>query len=234
MAFGSQAAIAVSVASSSSITATAPAGTAGSVDVTVTTPAGTSPTSVDDLFAYGAPTIASVAPDAGPLAGGNDVIVSGSGFVPGLTVYFGDVESPSATVLAGGTGFTAVVPAGTAGPVDITVGTPMGTSATSRVDLYFYGAPGVTGITPAAGPVSGGNAITIAGAGFDPGATVSFGGVPATGITVNPAGTSITATAPPGIPGTVDVVRDDPGRSVSDVSRRPLRIRITNGHLGLA
>ena len=202
--FGSQAATAVTVTSSTSITATAPAGTAGSVDVTVTTPAGTSPTSIYDLFAYGAPVIASVAPDAGPLAGGNDVIVAGAGFVPGLTVYFGNVESPSATVLAGGTGFTAVVPAGTAGPVDITVSTPMGTSTTSTADLYFYGAPTVTKISPASGTTTGGTAVTISGTGFAPDATVAFGLQAATSVAVD-SPSSITAIAPAANPGVIDV-----------------------------
>ena len=49
---------------------TSPAATAGSVDITVTSPAGTSAASINDLFAYGAPVVNSIAPDAGVLAGG--------------------------------------------------------------------------------------------------------------------------------------------------------------------
>ena len=52
------------------ITATAPAGT-GTVDVQATTVGGTSATSAADQFAYlGPPSISSVSPAAGPLAGG--------------------------------------------------------------------------------------------------------------------------------------------------------------------
>ena len=51
--FGTTASSGVTVNSATSITATAPAGTAGTVDVTVTTPGGTSATSAADQFTYG-------------------------------------------------------------------------------------------------------------------------------------------------------------------------------------
>ena len=182
-------------ATGTSLQVTSPAGTAGSVDLTVTSPAGTSVASIYDLFAYGAPVVNSIAPDAGVLAGGNDVIVAGNGFVPGVTVYFGDQVSPSATVLAGGTGLYAVAPPGTAGAVDITVSTDQGTSATSLHDAYFYGSPAVTAVSPGTGSSGGGTVVTITGSGFSPDSTVSFGLQPATSGTIN-SSTSITAVAP--------------------------------------
>jgi len=50
--FGNGAATAVTVTSSKSLTAVAPAGTVGTVDITVTTPAGTSPATAADRFTY--------------------------------------------------------------------------------------------------------------------------------------------------------------------------------------
>ena len=50
--FGSKAATSFTVNSSASITAVAPAGTAGTVDVRVTSPAGTSPNTSADHFTY--------------------------------------------------------------------------------------------------------------------------------------------------------------------------------------
>lgn len=50
--FGAVAATSVTVTSSKSLTAVAPAGTVGTVDITVTTPAGTSPPSAADRFTY--------------------------------------------------------------------------------------------------------------------------------------------------------------------------------------
>ncbi|MFZ0250357.1 MAG: IPT/TIG domain-containing protein [Acidimicrobiales bacterium] len=196
VSFGSVPGTEVSVNSTgTSLQVTSPAGEAGSVDITVTSPAGTSVASINDLFAYGAPVVNSIAPDAGALAGGGDVIVAGNGFVPGVTVYFGDQVSSSVTVLSGGTGLYAVAPAGTAGAVDITVSSDQGTSATSLHDAYFYGSPVVTSVSPGTGSSGGGTTVTITGSGFSPDSTVSFGLQPATSGIVN-SSTSITAVAP--------------------------------------
>src|SRR5207245_1731000 len=62
----------------------------------------------------------------------------------------------------------------------------------------------VTSIVPTSGPTGGGTSVTITGTNFLTGATVSFGGTAATGVTVNSA-TSITATSTAHGAGTVDV-----------------------------
>jgi hypothetical protein len=65
----------------------------------------------------------------------------------------------------------------------------------------------VSDVSPDTGPTSGATAVTITGSGFAPGNTVDFGGVPATGVSVNGPGTSITASSPAsGTAGTVDVI----------------------------
>jgi hypothetical protein len=206
VSFGSTPAARATVNSSgTSLEVAAPAaGTAGSVDITVKTAAGTSAVSTADLFAYGTPVVTGDIPGVGPLPGGNDVIVVGKGFVPGLTVYFGGQASPSATVQPHGTSLHAVAPPGTAGPVDITVKTPLGTSAADPDDSYFYGAPEVTGVTPATGSAAGGTAVTITGMGFSLGSKVSFGIPLATSVTVN-SSTSITAITPAANPGVIPV-----------------------------
>ena len=66
-------------------------------------------------------------------------------------------------------------------------------------------APTVTAITQASGPMAGGTGVTITGTNFRAGATVSIGGVPATGVTVVSA-TSITATTPAHVCGNANVV----------------------------
>ena len=70
-------------------------------------------------------------------------------------------------------------------------------------------APTVAGVTPAVGPMAGGTAVTITGTGFDGGATVTIGGVAATGVTVVNA-TSITATTGAHAAGAVDVAVTNP------------------------
>ncbi|MEI9983867.1 MAG: putative Ig domain-containing protein [Aliidongia sp.] len=59
--FGTQAAASVTVNNETSITAIAPAGSAGTVDITVTTAAGTSLTSTADQYTYAAPPVAGTA-----------------------------------------------------------------------------------------------------------------------------------------------------------------------------
>ena len=68
--------------------------------------------------------------------------------------------------------------------------------------------PGVTGLsTPsgnAGGSDAGGSTVSLTGSGFSGATAVDFGSTPATSFTVN-SNTSITAVAPPGTDGTVDV-----------------------------
>jgi plastocyanin len=66
-------------------------------------------------------------------------------------------------------------------------------------------APSISTISPVSGSTAGGTAVTINGSGFGSNATVTFGGVAATNVTVNTS-TSITATAPAHAAGKVDVV----------------------------
>ncbi len=174
-------------------------GVPSSVDVTVTGSGGTSATSSADLYTYSstpppAPTVNAVSPAAGPTTGGTVVTVTGTNFTVGSTVAFGGLAGTGVTVNSG-TSLTATAPAGS-GTVDVTVTGPGGTSATSTADQFTYvGPPTVSAISPSSGPAAGGTVVTVTGTNFASGATVAFGGVAATGVTVASA-TSLTATAP--------------------------------------
>jgi len=74
---------------------------------------------------------------------------------------------------------------------------------------YLAPAPTVTSVMPASGSPSGGTPITIAGANFAAGASVSVGGAPATAITVVDS-TTITATTPAHAIGAVNIVVTNP------------------------
>jgi hypothetical protein len=113
---------------------------------------------------FPAPTLTSVAPTSGPVAGGTAVTLTGTGFVNGATVLFGAVASPAVTVNSA-TSITAVTPAQAAGTVSVTVTNPDTQSAILNA-AYTYVAPPVTGfytVTPcrivdtrgAAGPTGG-------------------------------------------------------------------------------
>lgn len=70
-------------------------------------------------------------------------------------------------------------------------------------------APSVTSITPNTGSTAGGEAVSIGGTDFVTGATVTIGGVAATGVTfVN--STQIDAVTPAGVAGAADVVVTNP------------------------
>ena len=75
-------------------------------------------------------------------------------------------------------------------------------------------APTVTLVNPSSGPTGGGTPVTVTGTGFEAGATVTFGGVAATNVSVT-GPTSLTATTPAvASPGVVNVtVRNTGGLS---------------------
>ena len=117
--FGSTAATNVVVVSSTSITATTPAGTAGAVTVTVTVSGQSG--SLASAFTYVAPpTVTSVSPNNGPAAGGTGVTITGTNFALGATVTFGPAAATNVVVVSG-TSITATTPAGSAGAVSVTV-----------------------------------------------------------------------------------------------------------------
>ncbi|MES2835159.1 MAG: IPT/TIG domain-containing protein [Pseudomonadota bacterium] len=202
--FGATPATTYTVVGNTQITATAPAGSAGTVDVRVTTTGGTSATSAADQYTYvPAPTVTSVSPTVGPTGGGTTVTITGANLLNATAVTFGATPATGFTV-NGATSITATAPAGT-GTVDVRITTVGGTSATNAGDQFTYvAAPTVTSISPTAGPVGGGTAVTLTGTNFTGVTAVTFGATPATGFTFN-SPTSITATAPAGSAGTVDV-----------------------------
>jgi len=195
------------VNSSTRITAVAPPGTLGTtVDVRVITHAGTSATSAASKYTYGIPTVTELEPPAGPVVGGNSVVITGTNFIGVTLVKFGtknalEFEVDSATQI------TAVAPAGAAGTtVDVRVTTPGGTSAiTALASKYSYGRPTITEVDPSSGPSTGGNEVVITGTGFTGVTAVKFGTMAAEAFEVD-SPTQITAAAPAGVAGsTVDV-----------------------------
>ena len=165
------------------------------------------------------PFISGLGPSSGPIAGGQIVEIQGARFIIGQTVRFG---GQTVVPLAGGTGsmirvIAPIAPMGAAGTVDVQV---WHGEASSNVARYTYLAaqstPVITSVTPATGPVTGGQSVTIQGTGFDA-ASVRFGAA-AAAITQSST-TAITVATPPTIvAGAVPVVvtNTDGGLAVSD------------------
>jgi hypothetical protein len=84
-----------------------------------------------------APTLDSISPTGGSIAGGTEVTLTGTGFVNGATVLFGATGATSVTFNSS-TSLTAFTPPQGAGTVSVTVTNPDAQSATlSSAFLYF-------------------------------------------------------------------------------------------------
>ena len=193
----------VKVVSSTRITAVTPAGELGPAVVGVRNP-GLPAAFLADAFTFvEAPTITGLTPGVGSDAGGTEVTIAGTGFLPGAKVTFGGAAAKKVKVKSSTT-ITVVTPKGKVGPVAITVKNAGQPIATLKKGFEYFAAPTITGVSPAEGPEAGRTTVTIRGTGFAAGAKVTFGGVAATGVKVNSA-TSITAVTPKGKVGPVAV-----------------------------
>ncbi|HEY6888529.1 MAG TPA: IPT/TIG domain-containing protein, partial [Solirubrobacter sp.] len=192
----------------------------GAVDVAVTNAAGQA--TLAGAYTYLAPppvtpppVLSAVSPAQGPVTGGTSVTLTGSAF-DRPTVTFGGVLA--SVLSSSATSITAVAPPSPAGPVAVTVTNFDGQSSTQAAAFTFTAAPPVvTGLSPSTGTAGAATPLTITGTGFVAGATVAFGGTPATGVIVQSA-TSITATSPALPAGTVNVAVTNPDAQVSAAS----------------
>lgn len=206
--FGTKSATSVTNVSPTQVTAVSPSGN-GTVGVTVTTPGGTSnPVS---FFYVGPPFKSSLSPVSGSSAGGNTVTLTGTGLSTATSVSFGP-NAVTPTVVSDGT-LTVVVPAGTAGPVGVTVTTAGGTN--NGLTYTYVDAPTILSVSPTSGPTSGGTAVTITGTALTDTDQVTFDGTPAP-FTVLSA-TSVSAVTPPGTAGAVDVAVSSEGGTATAV-----------------
>ena len=208
VSLGGTAATNVNVVGSTSITAITPAHAAGAVTITVTNTDAQSG-SLNNGYTYTAsnpaPTVGSITPNSGPVAGGTSVTITGTGFLAGATVSLGGTAATNVNV-AGSTSLTATTAAHAAGAVSVAVTNSDAQSGTlTNGYTYRNPAPTVTSITPNAGTTAGGTSVTITGTSFLAGATVSFGGIAATNVIVV-GSTSITAVAPAHAAGAVNAV----------------------------
>ncbi len=119
--------------SSTVITVTSPAGSAGTVNVTVTTPGGTV-TAGQFTYVVPAPTLTDLSPASGDGCGGYTVIIYGTNLSGATSVSFGGAAPKTFTVVSS-TEITATAPGGS-GPVNVTVTTAGGTS---NAETFTYG-----------------------------------------------------------------------------------------------
>ncbi len=209
--FGNALATSYTVNSSSSITAVAPAHSAGTVDVTIVTSMGSTTSCMNDQYTFqapvGLPSVSTVSPGTATTSGGTTITITGSNFNNVSGISFGGTPAASFTVNSS-TSITAISPMHVSGQVDVQVTTGLGTSATSSGDQLIFTTPvmppAVTGLTASSGPTAGGNSITILGTNFTNVSGVNFGSIAATSYVVN-SSSSITAVVPASVAGAVDI-----------------------------
>jgi PKD domain/IPT/TIG domain len=184
------------------------------------------------------PTVASVSPALGTVAGGTPIRITGTNFVAGASVEIGQGSGAGSTavpasevVVVSPTEITAV----TGGPAkggtwNVFVIDSGGTSLSNTTDSFTYSTkPTVSSVSPSSGTVNGRTPIRITGTNFLPGSTVEIaqgGGAGPTAINasevvvVSP--TEITAvTGGPAKAGTWNVfVTDAAGTSLSNTTDR--------------
>ncbi|HHH44495.1 MAG TPA: hypothetical protein ENK49_10195 [Gammaproteobacteria bacterium] len=189
----------LSVVDSNTMTATTPAGFVEgpvSVDIDYLSTF----TSLANGFTYLQPRIDAITPSSGSVDGGTPVTITGAYFDSDVSIDFDGTSAIAVTFVDSNT-ITAVTPPGASGPVsvDLTIGGGSGYAS----GTFTYLDPTIASVVPASGAESGGTPVTITGTLFDPSATVEFGGIGATNVTVVDSNT-ITAETPAGA-GVVDV-----------------------------
>jgi hypothetical protein len=93
-------------------------------------------TSVCSTGYLGAPTVSSITPTSGSAASNTYVIITGCGFTGVTSVHFGATAAEFLAV--SDTRVDAASPVHAAGTVDVTVTTPLGTSATTAADHFTF------------------------------------------------------------------------------------------------
>ncbi len=171
-------AVSFTVNSATSITAISPPGALFNLaDVAVTDPEGSS--TLADAFLYSfnpAPSISSVVPNSGPIAGGTEVTISGASVVGVSDVQF-DGVSGTALEIVTATSLTVIAPAGALGPADVTAVGSGNSTITGGFTYVNFGA--FVNVGPGKGSLLGTPSLTGTGdlsAGSGTGFTITLAG----------------------------------------------------------
>ncbi len=197
------------VVNDTTITVATPAHAPGAVNVVVQHPVADS---APGTFTYLAvPAITGITPNSGPQTGGTSITITGSGFTGATGVTVGGAPATGVTVV-NDTTITATTPAGTPGPANVVVQSPVADSGPGT--FTYLAVPAIASLTPTYGPQTGGTTVTITGTGFTGATGVTFGGAPGTAFTVVN-DTTITVTTPAHAPGAVGVIVQHPNGASS-------------------
>jgi hypothetical protein len=200
---------AATVLDSTHVTARAPAQSrAGPLDVVVIRSDGQEARASAAVSYVGDPSLTSVDPARGPIAGGTRHRALGAGFVEPVGVSVGGAAAQVVSVQPTEVDFV-LPPAAAPGAVDVAVESG-GKTAVLTGGLVYVDAPPlvIDAFDPTQGPTSGGTALAISGRGFENGVLVSLGGVD--GVIGSVTSNGILLLTPPHERGAVEVRARDP------------------------
>lgn len=171
-------------------------------NVIATNPDGKKST-LSGAFRYNVPpTLSSISPVFGLIAGGSRITLTGAQFGTGAKVRIGEKECTQGQVVSA-TQISCMVPGYEEGKYTVRVLNQYGqeTPEDIQYSYYTYPAPTVASISPSAGPLSGGNTVTITGTGFRSGLVARIGGLDCTNVNLI-SGTQFTCRPPAKTAGT--------------------------------
>ncbi len=204
------------------ITCNVPAsGSYGNYDIVVTSTTGEVVTLTGNYgYTYSPPpTLTSISPANGKIAGGTSMTLTGTGFLGGASATIGGTSCSNPNLVSSTT-MTCTIPTHLASTYDVQIINSDSQSAT-LTNAYTYNAqPVISSVTPNNGILAGGTTVTITGSGFMSGATATIGGTNCTSLSVV-SNTSITCTLPAKTAGAYNVV-------VTNVDTQT--VTLTNGY----
>ena len=135
------------------------------------------------------PTVSQVAPAQGPIDGGTNVVIQGSGFRAGASVVIGeqlytDGVTGGCTVVDANTITLVTNAIATAGTYDVVVIDSSGVEGRAPASFHFSSAPEIDIVFPAAGADTGGTLVSITGSRFVAPITVRIEGVVQQNVTL--------------------------------------------------
>jgi hypothetical protein len=177
------------------------------------------------VYVLPGPAVGAVTPPQGPLGGGTAVTVTGTGFMPGATLWLDGVAAAGVSVV-NETTITGTLPAHAAGPVSVLVQNPTGQSGTLAGGFTYTAVVTLASLTNS---LHVGGTNTLNGSGFSPGSVVKLFVATAAGtlahgpFTPSAVGTTtLSWTIPADVPlgngfGAVQVINTDQGYVESNV-----------------
>jgi uncharacterized protein YjlB len=152
------------------------------------------------------PAVTALSPSIGPGIGGTVVEITGTNLDEATSVRFGSTVVSAPFTEDTATKIVLAAPSHAGGTFDVVVTTGGGPSATTPADQFtFVADPAVFALTPAIGPLAGGNVVEITGKNLANATQVQFGSTVVSAPFTEDTAAAIRLAAPAHAAGTVDV-----------------------------